>query len=356
MARRSRPARLLGSGLVATGLLLVLAGCSELFTGGPMTTVEPKTGDFGPAIQNIYVLVWWLSVFVFVVVEGALIYAVFRYRRRPGQDIPAQLHGNTRLEIAWTIAPALVLVLIAVPTVRTIFETQAVPPSLNVTGDPLQPAKALRVKAIGHQWWFEFQYPELGITTANELHVQQGQTVYFDLESADIIHSFWFPNQGGKRDMIPNRTNHLWFTPTVAGRFLGQCVEFCGASHANMRMVLYVHAPADFKAWVDNQKQAAAAPAAGTGAAHGAQLFVQKGCAGCHTIEGVPAAVGKQGPSLSHFGNRSTVAAGMAENNAENLARWLRNPQAFKPGALMPNLGLNEDEIAALSEYLLSLK
>jgi cytochrome c oxidase subunit 2 len=203
---------------------------------------------------------------------------------------------------------------------------------------------------------FEFQYPDLGITTANELHVQKGQTVYFDLESADIIHAFWFPQQGGKRDMIPGRVNHLWFTPATADRYLGQCVEFCGASHANMRMVLYVHEPAEWQAWVANQQRAAAPPPPGSPAAQGAALFTQKGCAGCHAIQGNPAAVGRVGPDLSHYGNRSTVAAGIADNTPENLASWLRNPQRFKPGALMPNLGLNEDEIASLSAYLLSLK
>jgi cytochrome c oxidase subunit 2 len=315
-------------------------------TTEPMTTIAPKS-DFGWVIQYIYALVFWLSVVVFVVVEGALVYSIVRYRRRPGQGVPEQLHGNTRLEIAWTIAPALVLVLIAVPTVPAIFATQSQPPDFQ---------NALKVKAIGHQWWFEFQYPELGITTANELHVQKGQVVYFDLESVDVIHSFWFPQQGGKRDMIPGRTNHMWFTPDTAGRFLGQCVEFCGASHANMRMILYVHEPADFTAWTRTQKEPATPPAAGSAAAAGSQLFIQKGCAGCHTVEGVPAAVGKQGPNLSHYGNRSTVAAGMVENNAENLGRWLRDPPGFKPGALMPNLGLNDDEIAALTAYLHSLK
>jgi cytochrome c oxidase subunit 2 len=345
MTRRSRLPRLLAMGLLGS-VLASLAGCANLFVGGEMTTLEPLT-EFGQATQDIYVLVWWLSVFVFVVVEGALIYAVFRFRRRPGQGVPEQLHGNSRLEIAWTIAPALVLVLIAVPTVPTIFFTYSNPPSSPQT---------IHVKAIGHQWWFEFQYPELGIVTANELHVPKGQAVAFDIESADVIHSFWFPRMGGKRDMIPLHTNRIWFTPTETGRFLGQCVEFCGASHANMRMILYVHEPAEFEAWVENQKRPATTPPGLTGAGHGAQLFVQKGCAGCHTIEGVPAAVGKQGPNLSHFGNRSTVAAGIAENNPENLAAWLRDPPGYKPGALMPDLNLNEDEIAALVEYLLGLK
>jgi cytochrome c oxidase subunit 2 len=315
-------------------------------TTEPMSTIAPKS-DFAWMIQDIYVLIFWIALAVFIVVEGVLLYSVIRFRRRPGQGLPEQIHGNTKLEIAWTIAPALVLVLIAVPTVQTIFQTQAEPPNMD---------QALKVRAVGHQWWFEFEYPDLGIVTANELHVQKGQTVYFDIESADVIHSFWFPLMGGKRDMTPSHVNHMWFTPNEAGRFLGQCVEYCGASHANMRMVLYVHEPAEWQAWVDGMKQAAAQPQPGTGAAAGAQLFTAKGCAGCHTVQGNPAAVGKVGPDLSHFAQRSTLAAGMAENNEENLAAWLRNPPAFKPGALMPNLGLNEDEIKALTEYLYSLK
>jgi cytochrome c oxidase subunit 2 len=341
------PLTLAGRGLGIAGLVATLAGCEyNLLYDGPMTTFVPTT-DFGWMIQDIYVLILWMALIVFVVVEGMLFYSIFRYRRRPGQPVPEQLHGNTRLEIAWTIAPALVLVVIAVPTVQTIFATQAEPPNVE---------QALKVKAIGRQWWFEFQYPDLQITTANELHVQKGQTVYFDLESADVIHAFWFPTQGGKRDMIPGRVNRMWFTPTQVGRHLGQCVEFCGASHANMRMVLYVHEPAEWQAWIAAQKAAAPAPAEGTVAAQGAALFTQKGCAACHAITGNPTAVGRTGPDLTRYGNRSTVAAGMAENNAQNLAAWLRNPQAFKPGALMPNLGLNEDEINSLVAYLHGLK
>lgn len=324
-----------------------LAGCQHASVyDGPMTTMVPTT-DFGWIIQDIYIFILWLALIVFILVEGMLLYTVVRYRRRPGQPVPEQLHGNTRLEIAWTIAPAFILVAIAVPTVQAIFTTQAPPPNMS---------QALKVKAIGHQWWFEFQYPDLKITTANELHVKKGQTVYFDLESADVIHSFWFPVQGGKRDMVPTKTNHLWFTPDRAGRFLGQCVEFCGASHANMRMVIYIHEPAEFDQWVASQKAPATAPRDGTVAAQGAALFTAKGCAGCHAIDGNPAAAGRIGPDLSHFGNRSTVAAGMAENNAKELAAWLRNPQQYKPGALMPNLDLNEDEIASLVAYLHNLK
>ncbi len=347
MPRRSRhPWKSPLAGLLAGAALLGLTGCQGSMTDVPMTTIAPKS-EFNGMIMDIYVLIFWLAVAVFVVVEAALIYSVVRYKRRPGQGLPEQTHGNMPLEIAWTIAPALVLVLIAVPTIQTIFVTQSQPPAFE---------HALKVRAVGHQWWFEFQYLDLGITTANELHVPKGQTVYFTLESADVIHSFWFPQQGGKRDMTPGHQNAIWFTPDTAGRYPGQCGEYCGTSHANMRMVLFVHEPAEWQAWLQNQQQAAQAPAPGSPGAAGATLFATRGCAGCHSIQGNPAAVGQIGPNLSHFAQRSTLAAGIAENNRENLAAWLRDPPGFKPGSLMPNLGLNEDEIAALVEYLHSLR
>ena len=207
---RQTPGVALVRQLGVLGLLVGIALLSGCFPASqyPQTALEPLT-EYGAKQQRLWEQILLPAIVVFVVVEGILLYAIWRFRARPGQPRPEQIHGNTRLEIAWTIAPALVLVLIAVPTVRTIFFTQGLPPDYD---------RALKVTAIGHQWWFEFQYPGLNITTANELHVQRGQTVYFDLQSADISHSFWFPLQGGKRDMVPTHTNHLWFTPTAAGR------------------------------------------------------------------------------------------------------------------------------------------
>jgi cytochrome c oxidase subunit 2 len=228
----------------------------------------------------------------------------------------------------------------------TIFTTQAAAPT-----------NSLLIKVIGHQFWWEFQYPEFNLTTANEVHQPIGRTANFELTSADVIHSFWIPALGGKRDVVPGRTNYLWWTPdpNTSGVYLGQCAELCGYSHANMRMRGIVQTPEDFAAWVRQQQAPAATPPANTPAAQGAQLFTQKGCAGCHTINGTSAA-GKTAPDLTHFGSRLTVAAGIMDNNTANVKRWLADPPTVKPGSLMPNLGLNGAELDALAAYLEFLK
>ena len=186
---------------------------------------------------------------MFILVEGALLYVVFRYRRRENQGTPPQTHGSTKLEIAWTLIPAVILVFIAVPTVRTIFITQAqaAPGSLNID-------------VTGHQWWWEFRYPEYGVTTANEIYLPVGRTVNFRLRSADVIHSFWTPQLGGKRDVVTNRTNYLWYTPdssTASSVWNGFCVEYCGASHANMHFRVFTVTPQQFDSWVAGQKMPA---------------------------------------------------------------------------------------------------
>ncbi len=342
---RARRVVLLAGLLALLGLTALLAGCASQY---PQTTLDPHSTDFGPDIQNLFVLIFWPAVLVFVVVEGALLYTIVRYRQRPGHGRPRQIHGNTRLEIAWTIAPAVVLAFIAVPTVKTIFVTQA-----NVAPGSVQ------IHVIGHQWWWEFQYPELGVVTANEFHVPAGQTVGFTETSADVIHSFWVPAMGGKRDVVPNHQNYLWFTPAQTGTFLGQCAEYCLDAHADMRLRMIVDTPQDFQAWVDRQKQnAQPQPDAQTNMdllKKGEQLVTTGACVGCHTIQGTPAN-GKVGPNLTHVGSRQTIAAGILENNRDNIARWVRNPPAIKPGAKMPANLVSEDDARAVAEYLYSLK
>ncbi len=337
--------RLLTVGVVVL-LALALAGCRSLpFAADapeiPMTTVYPTSPE-GVEIQNLYNLIFWLSVFVFVAVNAVMFYAIYRFRARPGDRLPEQTHGNNRLEIAWTIAPAVVLAIMGVPTITTIFRAAAPPP-----------ANALKVSVVGHQWWWEFQYPDLNITTANEVHVVAGRTTSFELTSADIIHSFWFPKWTGKLDVVPNHLNVLNVTPEVPGVYYGQCVEFCGTQHANMKMRAVVHAnQAEFDAWARSQQAPAVAATQATQA--GAQIATTT-CAACHTIGGTTAA-GKIGPDLTHFGSRLTVAAGMLDNTPENLARWIQDPQAVKPGNKMPNLNLTEQQVADVTAYLLSLK
>jgi cytochrome c oxidase subunit II len=326
--------------LLALVLPLLASGCATYL---PQTTLQP-TSDFGDQIDWLFRSILWWEIGIFILVEGALLFAVLRFRRSKSESTPPQHHGHTGIEVAWTLAPALILVFIGVPTVATIFRTQAAPP-----------AGSLNVQVIGHQWWWEFRYPELGIITANEVHVPQGRPVHFEMSSADVIHSFWIPRLGGKRDVFPNRTTHLWMTPDSTGMMPGQCVEFCGTSHANMRLLAVVDSPADFEAWTRSQKDTVGPPT-DTLAARGAALFQQpqKLCTTCHTVAGV--SMGLVGPNLSHVGSRHMIAAGLLENTPENVARWIQDPSKVKPGALMPTLGVSPDDAKALAAYLESRK
>src|SRR5258705_8744174 len=221
---------------------LPAAACNEAH---PNTTLVPHS-DLGREIDSLWDRLLLPGSIVFVLVEVALVYIVFKYRRKDNQATPPQTHGSTKLEITWTLIPAVVLMFIAVPTVKTIFITQAqaAPGSLNID-------------VTGHQWWWEFRYPEYGVTTANEIYIPVGRTVNFRLRSADVIHSFWAPQLGGKRDVVTNRTNYMWYTPdssTASNVWNGFCVEYCGASHANMRFRVFTVTPEQFESWVAGRK------------------------------------------------------------------------------------------------------
>lgn len=325
-------------------LPLGLVACGGPF---PQSTLHPAS-DFGMAIDSLYRTIFWIAVGVFVVVEGLLIYVLIRYRARPGGEA-RHVHGSTALEIAWTLAPAVVLVFIAVPTMQTIFRV-----------DGRVPEGALEVEVVGHQWWWEFKYPELGITTANELHVPQDRPVALTMTSADVIHSFWVPRLGGKRDLMPGRATRLVFTASAGGRFLGQCAEFCGESHSNMRLHVVVDSSLGFERWVAAQRAAPVPPDSLTGIARqGADAYrrvrdpANHSCVACHAIEGV--SYGVLGPNLTHVASRATIAGGILPNTTEGLTRWLRNPVAEKPGSLMPSIDLTDQEITALVTFLQSL-
>jgi len=324
---------------IAVLAILALGACGGSY---PQSSLTPNS-DVAWKIQHLFSRIFWLAAVVFVVVEGALLFAVIRFRERPGRPRPRPVHGNTVLEIGWTLAPAIVLVLIAVPTIRTIWEVDRPPP-----GD------VLRVDVIGHQWWWEFRYPELGVVTANEIHVPVGRTVDLHLTSGDVVHSFWMPRVAGKRDVVPGHENRLWFTVDSAGTYSGQCAEFCGLSHALMGMRMIAQEPGEFGAWVERMRLPSTTPD-GKLAAEGRELFLRSACIGCHTVRGTPAA-GVLGPDLTHVGARGTIGAGLFENTPAERARWLRDPPAVKPGVKMPNLNLDEDQIARLSAYLGSLR
>jgi cytochrome c oxidase subunit II len=227
---------------VAAVLALALAACAQSY---PNTTFTPHS-DLGRSIDFLWDRLMFLGTIVFVLVEGALIYVVFRYRRRSEDVTPPQTHGNVVLEITWTLIPAAILAFIAVPTVKTIFETQA--PA---------PANSLVIEVYGHQWWWEFRYPQYKFTTANEIYIPKGRTVDLVLRSQDVIHSFWVPQLAGKRDAIPNHTNHIWFTPDsnmATTVWNGFCTEYCGDSHGEMHFRVVTVNPDQFASWVTRQQ------------------------------------------------------------------------------------------------------
>ena len=340
--RHSNLLRVVALFLAAVPLAL-LAGCT--LARYPQSTLNPHS-DYAWAIQRLLeAQVFWV-VIIFVVVETMLVFAVIRFRAKPGAPDPKPVHGNTALEVAWTIAPAIILALIAVPTVLTIFATQANPPK-----------DALHVRVIGHQWWWEFQYPDLGVVTAGEMHVPKDKNVIVEIETADVIHSFWFPVIGGKRDAVPARTNRLWFKADTLGTFPGQCAELCGLSHANMRMRLMIETPGEFDAWVARMKSAPPEPDSTSLAGQGKQIFSQSACIGCHTIDGVSAGI--VGPNLTHVGGRTSIAGSIFENTPENMSKWILDAPGRKPGTLMPNLaglGIAAEQVPAIVAYLQSLK
>ncbi len=335
--------------------LVLLAACGESY---PQSTLIPK-GDFAQMVDDLFMTTVWWALVVFVLVEGALLFAIWRFRGRPDDPEPEQVHGNAMVEVVWTAIPALILAFIAVPTVRTIFRTAELPEG------------ALEVEVIGHQWWWEFRYPEQQIVTANEMHVPAGRPVLMKIRTADVLHSFWVPQFAAKRDAFPQKYTTLWFRTDSVGTFPGQCAEFCGLQHGRMSSLVVVQPPAEFEAWVAQQQvgsplinrgvityatpEDSAAAAADSVAARGRATFMAAGCLGCHAMAGLPTAglTGLVGPNLTHFGTRQRLAAGVLENTPENLARWLRNPEAVKEGSLMKlPRPLTEDEISALVAYL----
>lgn len=310
----------------------------------PQSVFAPA-GPVAKTQLNLLSLTLWIAIGIFVVVGSILLYTVFRFRARPGDPIPKQIEGNTKLEVIWTVIPVIILAVIAVPTVRDAFEL-ASPPTDDV----------LNVRVVGYQWWWSFEYPDLGIVTANELRVPVGQVVNLTLESNDVIHSFWVPRLAGKMDVIPNRINTMWFTAEEPGVYYGQCAEFCGTSHANMRFRVIAQPVDEFNAWVEGRQAVETFSPANDLVARGQQIFESSGtCFACHAVDGT-AATGRVGPDLTDFASRTSLAAGMLANTPENLARWLRDPQAVKPGALMPRLNLSDGDIEALTAFLYSLE
>ena len=316
----------LAAGLALAVAALAATGCSYewLFPETRLTTVHPET-DATRLILDVYRPVTWIMVVIFVVVESLLIYAVLRFRRRPGDDsLPEQVHGNTAMEIGWTLIPVVIVVMLTFPTLRNLWAL-ATPPE----GDDV-----LVVKVVGKQWWWEFHYPEaMGVITANELHVPVDTPVRLDLTSDNVIHSFWVPRLSGKRDLVPGRTQSIWFTPERVGEYYGQCAELCGASHGLMKFRVYVDEPGTFAAWVANERSAIAGSLSDPGPA----AMLASGCVACHKVDfpGSPF-MQRLGPILTHVGARTTIAGGILDNTPENMTRWIKYAPTVKPGSTMP--------------------
>lgn len=294
-------------------------------------------------LTHLFVVVLIILGAIFLLVSGLLTYIVIRYRSRPGAPEPKQEFGRPRLEIAWTLAPLLLLVCIFTLTVRTMSAS-----------DPPAGKQPPDIEVIAHQWWWEINYLKSGAMAANEFHIPVGKGMLLRLESADVIHDFWVPQLARKIDIVPGHTNHLWLEADAAGTFLGACAEFCGVEHAWMRLRVIAQPEPEFDAWQSQQLAAPRTPSTGE-AASGEQIFVQRTCVNCHTVVGT-AANQRLGPDLTHLASRRTLAAGAAENTPSELARWLQDPDSIKPGSHMPNLHLSAAEVRELVAYLETLK
>ena len=339
----SRGAFLVGATAVGTP-----AACLGCATGRelPMTTLAPKS-DLAEWIYHLFIQVTLWDALILAIVVTAFILAVFLFSTRVGEAAPpSSAASDLGLEVAWTVGPALILLMISIPTVRTIFRSQPRFP----------PAGSLEIKVISHQWWWEFNYQDSGVETADELHIPTGRPIRLHLLSDDVIHSFWVPQLGGKRDVVPGQMNQITLEAFVPGTYLGQCAEFCGLSHANMRFRVMVETPDQFASW-ETSELAAPATAnqnASPAAIEGAKIFANSPCTTCHRIDGV--SKGYIGPDLSHFGTRTTLAGGVLSNTAANVAKWVKDPEAIKPGTQMPRLGLAGEQLNDLVAYLESLK
>lgn len=313
------------------------------------TSIFAPLGTPAHSIFGLSVLVLGICAAIFLTVAGLLIYVLVRYRYRRGytEREPPQIYGSNQVELSWTVIPVLIIVVLFLATARVIFVTEHAP----------RPANALDVSVIGHQYWWEYRYPKLGVVTANELHVpvsdpHHPRPTYLTMISADTDHSFWVPRLAGKMDVIPNKINVMWIDPQQPGLYLGQCAQYCGTQHAKMLIRVYADTPAQFAAWIARQKQPAAQDPK---VAEGRQVFLNNACMDCHTISGT-AAQGTFGPDLSHLASRDTIASGSVPNTPENLRTFIENPEHFKPGCLMPAMHLNDHDLDAVTRYLMTLR
>jgi cytochrome c oxidase subunit II len=300
------------------------------------------------SIMGLSLFVLAVTAGIFAIVFSLLVYCVVRFGKRANDDgrEPPQVYGSNQVELAWTVIPVLVVVVLFLATARVIASIQKA----------TQPRNAIQVIAIGHQFWWEYRYPDLKVVTANELHVPVSDPAhpiptFITLLSADTDHSFWVPRLGGKTDLIPNHPNSMWMDPQVTGLYLGQCAQYCGTQHAKMLLRVYVQSREDFDHWVAEQTQLTHTS---TSVSEGQRVFETTACINCHAVTGT-VADGRFGPDLTHLMSRETIASGAAPNTPENLRLWIQNPDAIKPGSKMPAMGLSDHQLDAVTAYLATL-
>lgn len=320
----------------------------------PLAPLLPASGEAGDIARLFYIILAESGVvFVFVVIFLGI--NILRYSHKSGQDEePPQVFGNRRIEIAWTVIPAIML---AVAFVLTIIVMNQVDNPVKAAGSTkvgLPAHTPVKLTAIGHQWWWEFRFPQFHVITANEIHIPVHTTVRVDTTSVDVIHSFWIPQLDRQMDATPNNHTILYINADRTGIFPGACYEFCGQGHAWMQFRVVVDTPSKFKAWIAHEAATASVPTSAL-PGEGQSLFFSQSCASCHTISGTPAN-GKAAPNLSHVGSRWGIAGGVLPMSEQNLERWIHDPQLYKPGALMPPFALSKHQLHALAAYVIGLK
>jgi cytochrome c oxidase subunit 2 len=335
-------------------LVVIWSAAAAASTDPAAQSVSP-TNIFAPvstpakSIFGLSIFVLAVTAAIFVVVFALLAYSVVKFRKRTNDDgrEPPQVYGSNQVELAWTVIPVLIVVALFMATARVIADVQKT----------ARPDNAIEVIAIGHQFWWEYRYPALGVVTANELHVPVSDSnhptpTYIKLLSADTDHSFWVPRLAGKTDLIPNHPNSMWIDPHQTGLYLGQCAQYCGTQHAKMLLRVYVQSRDEFDRWIQEQSRPAFVSHA---ASRGQRIFETTACINCHTVAGT-VADGRFGPDLTHLMSRDTIAAGATPNTPQNLRLWIRDPEAIKPGSLMPAMELNDQDLDALTAYLETLR
>jgi cytochrome c oxidase subunit 2 len=312
------------------------------------TSIFAPTSTPAHSIIGLSFFVLAVTAGIFAIVFSLLVYCVIRFGKRADDDgrEPPQVYGSNQVEIAWTVIPILIVVVLFLATARVIANIQKT----------AQPPNAIQVIAIGHQFWWEYRYPGLKVVTANELHVPVSDPAhptptFIRLLSADTDHSFWVPRLDGKTDLIPNHPNSMWIDPQLTGLYLGQCAQYCGTQHAKMLLRVYVQSRQDFDHWVEQQTQPAQT---NTPVSEGQRIFETTACINCHAVTGT-LADGRFGPDLTHLMSRETIASGAAPNTPENLRLWIQNPDSIKPGSKMPAMGLSDHQLDAVTAYLATL-